>query len=77
MSFEFIGKCKHCGAETHFVLSPDAPDEFQYAINCVMCGCKADLQDTERFYHLTDTLITVMSRNEISDISKIIVHPQC
>lgn len=76
MNFEFTGKCKQCGAETHFVLSPDAPDEYPYAIRCVMCGCRADSQDAERFYHLTDTLTTVINRNELSDISKIIVHAQ-
>ena len=74
MDFEFIGKCKNCGSEMRFVLSPDSPDEYQYAIRCAFCGRKADSQDAERFYHLTDTLMTAINRNGTTDISGIIVH---
>lgn len=74
MDFEFIGVCKHCKSETHFVLSPDAPNEYPFAIRCHMCGHAATDQDIERFFHLTDTLSIAARRNDLTSILKIIFH---
>lgn len=73
MDFLFTGICKNCGREINFCLSPDTPEEFKYALHCPHCGVYASDNDSEKMYHLVDTLQNASERNGLSAIKMLFI----